>query len=163
VSTEEQAEKCTGLEAQQDAIDAERKRQGWVVEHDADEARAMSTFCNVRKVLQLLASGQGDVIVVTKKERPAINHRRDLALEYRRNIVDTGDIQPFENYGRPAAAHESTEVPNNVRHQHSAGLPDRGIEHNIMCTDRRQAGALTLEPCPRLLDITDPTIAGKNE
>ena len=38
VSTEEQADKRNGLEAQREAIDAEARRRGWDVEHFADEA-----------------------------------------------------------------------------------------------------------------------------
>jgi hypothetical protein len=56
VSTEEQAERRNGLEAQRAAIDAEAERRGWDVEHFADEG-ASGKYINekLREVLQLLA------------------------------------------------------------------------------------------------------------
>jgi DNA invertase Pin-like site-specific DNA recombinase len=71
-STEEQADSRNGLEAQRAAIDAEAKRRGWAVEHYADEG-ASGKYINdkLREVLQLLASGQGDGLVVAKLDRLA--------------------------------------------------------------------------------------------
>jgi DNA invertase Pin-like site-specific DNA recombinase len=72
VSTEEQAESRNGLEAQRAAIDAEAKRRGWTVEHYADEgASGKYINGNLREVLQLLASGQGDGLIVAKLDRLA--------------------------------------------------------------------------------------------
>jgi len=67
VSTEEQAEKRNGLEAQRAAIDTEAERRCWDVEHYADEgASAKYINANLREVLRLLASGQGDGLIVAK-------------------------------------------------------------------------------------------------
>lgn len=72
VSTEEQAEKRNGLEAQRAAIDAEAERRGWDIEHYADEG-ASGKYINagLREALQLLASGQADGLVVAKMDRLA--------------------------------------------------------------------------------------------
>ncbi|WP_131815123.1 recombinase family protein, partial [Mycolicibacterium holsaticum] len=71
-STEEQAEKRNGLEAQRVAIDAEAERRGWAIEHFADEG-ASGKYINeqLRQVLGLLAAGQGDGLVVAKMDRLA--------------------------------------------------------------------------------------------
>ncbi len=71
-STEEQADSRNGLEAQRAAIDAEVDRRGWAVEHYADEG-ASGKYINgkLREVLQLLVSGQGDGLIVTKLDRLA--------------------------------------------------------------------------------------------
>jgi DNA invertase Pin-like site-specific DNA recombinase len=81
VSTEEQAEKRNGLEAQRAAIDAEAERRGWAVERYVDEG-ASGKYINagLREVLQLLASGQGDGLVVAKMDRLA------------RSIINAADI-----------------------------------------------------------------------
>jgi DNA invertase Pin-like site-specific DNA recombinase len=72
VSTEEQADKRNGLEAQRATIDVEAAHRGWDVEHFADEAASGKyTNANLREVLQLLASGQGDGLVVAKMDRLA--------------------------------------------------------------------------------------------
>ena len=72
VSTEEQAEKRNGLEAQRAAIDAEAERRGWAVEHYADEgASGKYINGNLQEALQLLASGQGDGLIVAKLDRLA--------------------------------------------------------------------------------------------
>ena len=72
VSTEEQADKRNGLEAQREAIDAEAAHRGWDVEHFADEAASGKYInANLREVLQLLASGQGDGLIVAKLDRLA--------------------------------------------------------------------------------------------
>jgi DNA invertase Pin-like site-specific DNA recombinase len=86
VSTEEQVEKRNGLEAQRAAIDAEAVRRGWDIEHFADEG-ASGKYINVslREVLQLLASGQGDGLVVAKMDRLA------------RSIVNAADIMERAN------------------------------------------------------------------
>jgi DNA invertase Pin-like site-specific DNA recombinase len=81
VSTEEQAERRNGLEAQRAAIDLEAERRGWDVEHYADEgASGKYINQNLRDVLQLLASGQGDGLVVSKMDRLArsIIHAADI-------------------------------------------------------------------------------------
>lgn len=72
VSTEEQADSRNGLEAQRAATDAEAKRRGWTVEHYADEG-ASGKYINgsLREVLGLLASGQGDGLIVAKLDRLA--------------------------------------------------------------------------------------------
>jgi DNA invertase Pin-like site-specific DNA recombinase len=80
-STEDQASKRNGLEAQRAAIDAEAERRGWDVEHYAHEG-ASGKYINekLREVLQLLASGQGDGLVVSKMDRLA------------RSIINAADI-----------------------------------------------------------------------
>jgi DNA invertase Pin-like site-specific DNA recombinase len=81
VSTEEQADKRNGLEAQRAAIDAEAKRRGWAVEHHTDEG-ASGKYINpgLREALQLLATGQADGLVVAKMDRLArsIIHAADI-------------------------------------------------------------------------------------
>lgn len=70
VSTEEQAESRNGLEAQRAAIDAEAERRGWTVEHYADEGVSGKVIGpELQKVLQLLATGQGDGLIVAKLDR----------------------------------------------------------------------------------------------
>ncbi|MGV0580311.1 recombinase family protein [Mycolicibacterium elephantis] len=72
VSTEEQAEKRNGLEAQVAAIDAEAERRAWAIEHFADEgASGKHINESLREALGLLASGQGDGLVVAKMDRLA--------------------------------------------------------------------------------------------
>lgn len=72
VSTEEQAEHRNGLEAQRAAIDAEAERRGWCVEHLADEGKSGKDINEgLREALELLASGQGDGLVVAKMDRLA--------------------------------------------------------------------------------------------
>lgn len=69
VSTDEQVDGF-GLEAQRDTIDQEANRRGWTVEHFADEGvsgKAIGPM--LQQVLQLLASGQGDGLVVAKLDR----------------------------------------------------------------------------------------------
>jgi DNA invertase Pin-like site-specific DNA recombinase len=86
VSTEEQAERRNGLEAQRTAINVEAERRGWEVEHFADEG-ASGKYINeqLRQVLQLLASGQGDGLVVSKMDRLA------------RSIINAADIMERAN------------------------------------------------------------------
>jgi DNA invertase Pin-like site-specific DNA recombinase len=70
VSTEEQADKRNGLEAQRAAIDAEAERRGWNVEHYVDAGVSGKVIGpQLREVLQLLRSGQGDGLVVAKLDR----------------------------------------------------------------------------------------------
>lgn len=70
VSTEEQAESRNGLEAQRHAINAEAERRGWTLEHFADEGVTGKVIGpELQKVLQLLASGQGDGLIVAKLDR----------------------------------------------------------------------------------------------
>src|SRR6266576_2712882 len=70
VSTEEQAEKRNGLEAQRTTIDAEAERRGWAVEHYTDAGVSGKVIGpQLREVLQLLARGQGDGLVVGKLDR----------------------------------------------------------------------------------------------
>jgi DNA invertase Pin-like site-specific DNA recombinase len=72
VSTEEQAQTGNGLEAQRATIDAEAERRGWTLEHFADEGVTGKIIGpSLREVLQLLASGQGDGLVVAKMDRLA--------------------------------------------------------------------------------------------
>lgn len=72
VSTAEQAELRNGLEAQREAIDAEAARRGWAVEHVADEGKSGRDINEgLRDALTLLASGQGDGLVVAKMDRLA--------------------------------------------------------------------------------------------
>ena len=72
VSTEEQADRRNGLEAQREAIDAEAERRGWDVEHFVDEAASGKYINgNLREVLHLLARGQGDGLIVAKLDRLA--------------------------------------------------------------------------------------------
>ena len=81
VSTEEQADKRNGLEAQRAAIDAEAERRGWDVEHYADEGASGNYINgNLREVLHLLASGQGDGLIVARLDRLA------------RSVVDAANI-----------------------------------------------------------------------
>lgn len=88
VSTEEQAESRNGLEAQRAAIDAEGDRRGWVVEHFADEgASGKHINPNLREVLQLLANGQGDGLIVSKLDRLA------RSVVHAANIIENAERQ----------------------------------------------------------------------
>jgi DNA invertase Pin-like site-specific DNA recombinase len=70
VSTEEQAISRNGLEAQCTTIDAEAQRRDWTVEHFADEGvSGKSIGPKLAEVLQMLASGQGNGLVVAKLDR----------------------------------------------------------------------------------------------
>lgn len=70
VSTDEQAMSRNGLDAQRDAIDSQAARRGWTVEHFADEGVSGKAIGpKLSEVLQLLASGQGDGLVVAKLDR----------------------------------------------------------------------------------------------
>lgn len=69
VSTDEQVNGY-GLDAQRDTIDAEAARRSWTVEHFADEGVSGKAIGpKLQEVLQLLASGQGDGLVVAKLDR----------------------------------------------------------------------------------------------
>ncbi|MEX7473074.1 recombinase family protein [Mycobacterium adipatum] len=70
VSTDEQADSRNGLEAQRAAIDAEADARGWDVEHYADEGVSGKIVGpQLLKVMQLLASGRADGLVVSKLDR----------------------------------------------------------------------------------------------
>ena len=70
VSTEEQALSRNGLEAQRASIDAEADRRGWSMEHYTDAGVTGKVIGpQLREVLQLLASRQGDGLVVAKLDR----------------------------------------------------------------------------------------------
>ncbi|MGE5696633.1 MAG: recombinase family protein [Candidatus Sericytochromatia bacterium] len=70
VSTEEQADSRNGLEAQRATIDAEAQRRGWTMEHFTDAGVTGKVIGpQLREVLELLASGQGDGLVVAKLDR----------------------------------------------------------------------------------------------
>ena len=70
VSTEEQANSGNGLEAQRAAIDTHAARRGWTVEHYSDEGVSGKIVGpKLLEVLQLLASGQADGLVVAKLDR----------------------------------------------------------------------------------------------
>jgi DNA invertase Pin-like site-specific DNA recombinase len=58
-----------GFEAQRDSIDAEAQRRGWDVEYSSDEGASGRYINSMREALQLLASGQGDGLVVAKLDR----------------------------------------------------------------------------------------------
>ncbi|WP_231108822.1 recombinase family protein [Mycobacterium avium] len=69
VSTDEQVNGY-GLDAQRDTIDSQANRRGWTVEHFADEGVSGKAIGpQLQEVLQLLASGQGDGLVVAKLDR----------------------------------------------------------------------------------------------
>lgn len=89
-STEEQTEKRNGLEAQRATIDAEAERRGWAVEHYADKG-ASGKYINgsLREVLQLLASGQGDGLVVAKLDRLA------RSVVHAANIIEAAQAQEW--------------------------------------------------------------------
>lgn len=70
VSTDEQADRRNGLEAQRETIDSEAARRSWTVEHFADEGVSGKAIGpKLQQVLQLLASGQADGLVVAKLDR----------------------------------------------------------------------------------------------
>jgi DNA invertase Pin-like site-specific DNA recombinase len=70
VSTEEQAASGNGLEAQRATIDAEAERRGWTVEHFTDAGVTGKVIGpQLREVLELLATGQGDGLVEAKLDR----------------------------------------------------------------------------------------------
>src|ERR1700710_2018728 len=70
VSTEEQVHTGNGLEARRATIDAEAKRRGWDLEHHCDAGVSGKIVGpSLREVLQLLASGQGDGLIVAKLDR----------------------------------------------------------------------------------------------
>lgn len=70
VSTEEQADKRNGLEAQREAISAEAARRGWDVEYFTDAGvSGKAVGPQLQEVLQLLASGQGNGLIVARLDR----------------------------------------------------------------------------------------------
>lgn len=88
VSTEEQADRRNGLEAQRAAIDAEAERRGWSVEHHTDAGVSGKIIGpSLREVLELLASGQGDGLVVAKLDRLS------RSIINAANIIETAQAQ----------------------------------------------------------------------
>jgi DNA invertase Pin-like site-specific DNA recombinase len=88
VSTDEQAQSGNGLEAQRSTIDAEAARRGWTVEHHADEAASGKYInANLQQALQLLASGQGDGLIVAKLDRLA------RSVVHAANIINAAQAQ----------------------------------------------------------------------
>lgn len=70
VSTEEQAQSRNGLDAQRTTIDAEAERRGWDMEYHTDAGVSGKVIGpELQEVLALLASGQGDGLVVAKLDR----------------------------------------------------------------------------------------------
>ncbi|QZH67694.1 recombinase family protein [Mycolicibacterium farcinogenes] len=70
VSTEEQADRRNGLEAQHAVISAEADRRGWQIEHVTDAGVSGKNIGpQLRMALDLLASGQADGLVVAKLDR----------------------------------------------------------------------------------------------
>ena len=59
----------------------------------------------------------------------------DLTAEYRRNVVGAGNVEPFENRGRPQYVANRSGVPNSDCHQYPPGLPNRRVENHMMGTD----------------------------
>jgi DNA invertase Pin-like site-specific DNA recombinase len=91
VSTEEQAQSGNGLEAQRSAIDAETTRRGWAVEHHADEgASGKYINANLQQALQLLASGQGDGLIVAKLDRLS------RSIVHAANIIEAAQTQGWQ-------------------------------------------------------------------
>lgn len=88
VSTDEQAESRNGLEAQRSAIDTEAARRGWAVEHLADEGVSGKYInASLREALQLLASGQGNGLIVAKLDRLA------RSVVHAANIINAAQAQ----------------------------------------------------------------------
>lgn len=70
VSTDEQAISRNGLEAQRQTIDDQATRRSWTVDHFSDEGVSGKAIGpKLAETLQLLASGQGDGLVVAKLDR----------------------------------------------------------------------------------------------
>jgi DNA invertase Pin-like site-specific DNA recombinase len=72
VSTEEQATRGNGLEAQRSTVTAEAARRGWQVEVIADEgASGKHINAGLRSCLDQLAAGRADALIVSKLDRLA--------------------------------------------------------------------------------------------
>ncbi|QEO15617.1 recombinase RecB [Agromyces intestinalis] len=81
VSTEEQERSGLGVEAQTDAILTECERRGWDVEMMADlGASGKHVNPQLRRALDLLASGQADGLIVAKLDRLARSVRHASAI-----------------------------------------------------------------------------------
>ncbi|QIK64747.1 recombinase family protein [Leucobacter viscericola] len=81
VSTEEQERSGLGVEAQQEALDAECERRGWTAEFVADLGRSgKEVNPQLRHALDLLASGQADGLMVSKLDRLARSVRHASAI-----------------------------------------------------------------------------------
>jgi DNA invertase Pin-like site-specific DNA recombinase len=88
VSTEEQALSGNGLEAQRATINAEGKRRRWDVEYHTDAGVSGKVIGpQLREVLQLLASGQGDGLVVAKLDRLS------RSIINAANIIEAAEVQ----------------------------------------------------------------------
>lgn len=88
VSTIEQADSRNGLEAQSEAITAEANRRGWALEHYADEGGSGKQINpRLSEVLHLLATGQGDGLVVAKLDRLA------RSVVHAANIIESAQTQ----------------------------------------------------------------------
>jgi hypothetical protein len=93
VSTDEQADRRNGLEAQRDTIDSQVARRSWTVEHFADEGVSGKTIGpKLQEALQLLASGQGDGLVVAKLDRLS------RSIVNAANIIEAAQAHPVGAY-----------------------------------------------------------------
>ena len=88
VSTEEQADSRAGLDAQEYAIRDEARRRGWEVTMLSDPGKS-GKYVNpqLRKALELLATGQADGLVVSKMDRLA------RSLAHAVDIIDLAKTQ----------------------------------------------------------------------
>lgn len=90
VSTDEQTESRNGLEAQRDLINSEAARRGWTVEHFSDEGVSGKLIGpQLRELLQLLATGQGDGLMVAKLDRLS------RSIINAANIIDSAKTQEW--------------------------------------------------------------------
>lgn len=81
VSTEEQVDSRAGLDAQETAIRDEGNRRGWAVELLSDPGRTGKVVNKeLRRALELLASGQADALVVAKMDRIARSARAAMEI-----------------------------------------------------------------------------------
>lgn len=81
VSTEEQERSGLGIEAQQAAIETECERRSWTVELIADLGRSgKEVNPQLRRALDLLATGQADGLMVSKLDRLARSVRHASAI-----------------------------------------------------------------------------------
>src|SRR5689334_5024485 len=88
VSTEEQADRRNGLDAQRAAIGAETQRRGWQVEYCTDEGGSGKHInAGLREALSLLESGQADGLIVAKLDRLA------RSVVHAANIIEAAQSQ----------------------------------------------------------------------
>jgi hypothetical protein len=105
--------------------------------------------------------GAADVFL---RGRPAeVDLLDHLAAEDGRDVLDPGDVEPFEDGRRPQYLTHRHGVAQADRDQHASRLPDRPVENDVMRADRIEAGFVFLEPTPHSIDVVDPEIARKNE